>query len=191
MIHSVIVPPESKVRPAGELSSPYPNTCDHPEIRINSLVFLLKKNNYHRVCQSRNSVLDFRETYQPRQCRNNQSLKKIGATLVHPARSCLSTRVTSSQWWAGHPLCLFPLQEASQCDISSAEVSSTQLQSTVGHTFSSWVTWVCQNHLKTDQKSCSMASWKPPTGDCFSYCQSPTWAKACSPDALPFTLQVI
>lgn len=119
----------------------YPNTdlltvkCDHPEIRINSLVFLLKKNNYHpslpiqKLCPwlQRNIL----EAYQPRQCQNNQSLKKIGATLVHPARSCLSTRVTSSQWWAGHPLCLFPLQEASQCDISSAEVSSSQLQCTV------------------------------------------------------------
>lgn len=96
----------------------YPNTdlltvkCDHPEIRINSLVFLLKKNNYHpslpiqKLCPwlQRNIL----EAYQPRQCQNNQSLKKIGATLVHPARSCLSTRVTSSQWWAGHPLCLFP-----------------------------------------------------------------------------------
>lgn len=175
----------------------YPNTdlltvkCDHPEIRINSLVFLLKKNNYHpslpiqKLCPwlQRNIWEGISAKTVPEQPKSKEnwgdSRPPCQELFIYPSdfipvmgrSSPLSVSSTGGKsvwyilsWSQQHPI-----------TVHSAKSTAS----------SSWVTWVCQNHLKTDQKSCSMASWKPPTTRC------PTWAKACSPDDLPFTLQVI
>lgn len=152
----------------------YPDTdlltvkCDHPEVRINSLVFLLKKKNYHpslpiqKPCPwlQRNIL----EAYQPRQCRNNQSWETWGDS--HPP--CQELFIYLSDFipvmGRSSPLSVSSTEGKSAWYILSwSQQDPITVHSAKSTTFSFWVTWVCQNDLKTDQKSCSMASWKPPT----------------------------